>query len=135
MNQELREKAKQLSFQNYAFMVEEDVLSDGSPIFLTSNPELEGCKSQGRTIDEAIFNLAEARIDYIYSLLEDGLPVPQPVITNTETGSMRDAVATIVREFKMEQSDDFEAVLSSVFQPESRVPLYTAIVEEKISAV
>jgi len=129
MNQELREKAKQLSYQNYEFKVEEDVLSDGSPIFLASNPELEGCKSQGRTIDEAIFNLAQARIDYIYSLLEDDLPVPEPVITNTFTGTLPDAVATYVREFTPENSNDFEQVLATVFQPESRVPLYTVLVK------
>jgi predicted RNase H-like HicB family nuclease len=129
MNQELLEKAKQLSFQNYALKMEEDVLSDGSPIFLASNPELQGCKSQGRTIDEAVFNLAEARIDYIYSLLEDDLPVPEPVIVNTSTGTFPDAVATYVREFTIEYPDDFEQVLATVFQPESRVPLYTALVQ------
>ncbi|MBL1135889.1 MAG: type II toxin-antitoxin system HicB family antitoxin [Chloroflexi bacterium] len=47
-------------------------------MFLARNPELEGCMAQGETPEAAQSNLLEARIDYIYFLLEDGLPVPDP---------------------------------------------------------
>jgi predicted RNase H-like HicB family nuclease len=47
-------------------------------LYIAQNPELPGCKSQGRTPKEAIANLAAARIDFIYFLIEDGLPVPDP---------------------------------------------------------
>lgn len=35
------------------------------------NPDLDGCMAQGFTQEEAIKNLEEARIDYIYDALED----------------------------------------------------------------
>jgi predicted RNase H-like HicB family nuclease len=40
------------------------------------HPELPGCISGGETPNKAKQNLSDARIDYIYYLLEDGLQVP-----------------------------------------------------------
>jgi predicted RNase H-like HicB family nuclease len=39
-------------------------------------PSLPGCISQGKTKEEAIFNIKEAIQGYIAALKEDGLPVP-----------------------------------------------------------
>jgi predicted RNase H-like HicB family nuclease len=39
-------------------------------------PSLPGCISQGKTRDEAIFNIKEAIQGYIKALEQDGLPVP-----------------------------------------------------------
>lgn len=40
-------------------------------------PSLPGCISQGKTKDEAIFNIKEAIEGYIAALDEDGLPIPE----------------------------------------------------------
>ena len=40
-------------------------------------PSLPGCVSQGKTRDEAIFNIKEAIQAYTASLEEDHLPVPE----------------------------------------------------------
>lgn len=80
MNEQLWQQAKTLAARNYGVRVVQDTLSDGSVVFMASTPELTGCKSQGTTHEEATANLSEARIDYIYSLLEDGLPVPDPLL-------------------------------------------------------
>jgi predicted RNase H-like HicB family nuclease len=128
MNDQWLEKAKELAFQNYEFRLEQDVLSDGSPVFLASNPELPGCKSQGSTVEEAMVNLAQARIDYIYSLLEDGLDVPEPKAINTISGTSPDAVVTyIVQEFSMDSLN--EDGFGLVIQSENHVPLYRASVK------
>lgn len=77
MNNELYDHAEQLASRNYDMVIERDELSNGEPVYLASNPELPGCMSQGATSEEAVKNLRDARITYIYSLLEDGLPVPE----------------------------------------------------------
>ncbi len=66
---------------NRAYAVEtvlDEATGDGAAIHVASNPELPGCMSTGATQDEAIENLADARREYIASLIEDGLPVPGP---------------------------------------------------------
>ena len=78
MNDELWEKAEELAAQLYAITIEHEQLSDGQTIFFVKNPDLPGCKAEGITIDEAKANLAEARVDYIHALLEEGLPIPEP---------------------------------------------------------
>ncbi|GIK65704.1 MAG: hypothetical protein BroJett018_34980 [Chloroflexota bacterium] len=78
MNKQLLEQARALALRNYTTILSSENLSDGTEMFLARNPELEGCMAQGETPEAAQSNLLEARIDYIYFLLEDGLPVPDP---------------------------------------------------------
>ena len=40
-------------------------------------PSLHGCISQGKTREEAIYNIKEAIEGYIKALEEDGLPIPE----------------------------------------------------------
>jgi predicted RNase H-like HicB family nuclease len=40
-------------------------------------PGLQGCISQGKTREEAIYNIKEAIEGYIKALEEDGLPIPE----------------------------------------------------------
>jgi predicted RNase H-like HicB family nuclease len=49
------------------------------------HPELEGCIAQGETPEEAKRNLDILRVEWIESLLEDGLEVPEP-FTAMESG-------------------------------------------------
>ena len=72
MNKELLNKAKILSKQEYKITISTEKLSDGRVVYMANNPDLEGCMAQGFTEEEAISNLEEARIDYIYDALEDG---------------------------------------------------------------
>jgi predicted RNase H-like HicB family nuclease len=81
-------KAIELSTLAYLNQVSLDETTDGNPIYVARTLELAGCVSQGKTIDEAFNNLSQARIDYIYSLLEDGLPIPEPRKMINETKSI-----------------------------------------------
>lgn len=78
MDLDLRSKAEKLARRPYIIKVLRDQTTDDQPIYFARNPELEGCFGQGNTPSEATEDLLDARIDYILSLLEDGLPVPDP---------------------------------------------------------
>jgi len=67
-----------LARQPYTVLYRMDQGTDGSIGYIAWHPDLPGCMSDGDTPQEAIENLAEARGLYIESLLEDGLPVPEP---------------------------------------------------------
>ena len=86
---DLRNQAEMLGNRVYTIHVLKDLTTDGDPVFLAFSPELEGCMGQGLSREEAIESLREARIDYIQSLIEDNLPVPEPQTyqTNTTSGS------------------------------------------------
>ncbi len=81
MADQLWEKARTLAARDYSVSYEVDEMPDGRYIYMVRNPELPGCKAQGDTIDEAASNLDEARLDYIWALLDENLPVPDPVET------------------------------------------------------
>ena len=85
MNEIFMEKAKEMAKLLYSYSVSRDETTDGAPILLVENDELQGCMAQGETIEEALANLEDARIDYMYSLLEDGLDIPFPEHFNTIT--------------------------------------------------
>ncbi len=88
MNSELWQRAQKLADRPYDFSIEEDALTDGQPVYLLRDSELPGCKAQGATVDEAKVNLDEARVDYIYALLEAGLDVPLPAKSKPSTGAV-----------------------------------------------
>ena len=121
MNKQLLEQAKQLASRNYLTAVEADVLSNGKPVFIARNLELEGCKSQWYTPDEAKDNLDMARIDYIYSLLEDGIVPPEPIASSvTQTGNVENSIS-----YHVIVTDSADVELETLPQ-EDQVPLYQA---------
>lgn len=79
MSDNLWERAEELANRPYDITIEEDTLSDGRKIFLARHPQLRGCVAQGETINEATSNLDDARVDYIYALLDMRLDVPAPL--------------------------------------------------------
>jgi len=87
MDLDLRSKAEKLARRPYIIKVLRDQTTDDQPIYFARNPELEGCFGQGNTLIEAADDLLDARIDYILSLLEDGLPVPGPNRLSTTSAS------------------------------------------------
>jgi predicted RNase H-like HicB family nuclease len=95
MNEQLFEKAINLASQNYPVKVSKDKTTTGEVIFLAKNPGLPGCMAQGNTIEEALENLMDARIDYIHSLLEDELEVPRPDLVETTTSLTSDSYTSV----------------------------------------
>lgn len=84
-SRELEKKALELSRQPYSIEYEVDETVDGKKVNVLRHPELYGCMAQGFTIEEALKELEEVRYEYLLSILEDGLPVPSPMATSTET--------------------------------------------------
>jgi predicted RNase H-like HicB family nuclease len=90
METRIVDQATEIAARPYSIDILEDQTTSGRPIFVARIFELEGCIAQGYTIQEALRSLREAAIDYISSLLEDGLPVPppsSPVTASTSTAS------------------------------------------------
>lgn len=94
MQEALKDKAKRLAALPYLFEVSKDELTDGSRIFIALHPELPNCMAQGETIEEALAELAEAREEYILSLLEDGMDVPRPEEAQTGLRPVENTVST-----------------------------------------
>ena len=82
---QLRTQAEKLAAEPYTVDILKDETVDGRMVFVASHPELPGCMAQGDTIAEAVENLGAAAVEYIVSLLEDGLPVPSPAAKMTHT--------------------------------------------------
>ncbi len=93
MDSVLWEKAEELAARSYSITIEEDTLSNGQKVFVARHPELPGCKAQGNSPEEAKNNLDEARVDYIYTLLDAGLEIPPPneSLSSTENQPMGNA--------------------------------------------
>ena len=119
MNSELMRRAQELAARNYSLSVFNDESENGQPIFLAKNPELYGCMAQGATLEDAIKNLEEARIDYIYSLLEDGVDVPDPAPEAVMTVDTASPV-----EFTLKATVHY--VANSITETVQRKPLYEA---------
>jgi len=50
------------------------------------HPDLDGCAAQGATVDEALANLDDARMLWIKTRLEDGLPIEEPTRAEQYSG-------------------------------------------------
>lgn len=83
MNEERFREAKRLADRPYQVHIFPDETTDGEPGYFVRIPEMPGCVSDGDTVEEAKRHLELAKVDFIYFLLEDGLPVPEPQLFNT----------------------------------------------------
>lgn len=82
------ELAKQLAAKPYTLVIFREPTTDGEgDIFLAQNPELDGCKAQGLTMEEARDNLTDVRIEMIEHLLTHQLPIPSPQWGSNKTES------------------------------------------------
>ncbi|HQV94429.1 MAG TPA: type II toxin-antitoxin system HicB family antitoxin [Anaerolineales bacterium] len=87
---DMRMQAEQLAQRPYLLMTSVEESTDDEPIYFARVLEMDGCFGQGDTREEAIEDLQLAMIDFIESLIEDGLYVPEPsklVNTTISTGS------------------------------------------------
>ena len=74
---DLWQQAGVLADRPYSVEAQKSQLLDRSIVVFVRNPALPGCMSHGDTLDEALAELGEARQLYIYTLLEDGMDVPE----------------------------------------------------------
>jgi len=123
MDNKIFEQAKQLAARNYSLAVFEENTPEGQTVFIAKNPELYGCMAEGASLEEATENLADARIDYIYSLLQDGLDVPEPtaikaVVTSDTVSAFNFTVKSSVQfgdvaSIAHKQKPAYEVILST----------------------
>jgi len=125
MTSEIEDRAKYLASQPYAIEVMKDKTTTGEDVFLAKNPQLYGCMAQGATIEEALANLADARLDYIEGLLEDGEPVPavSSLLIYTSTSGEIETVLLIDETVESEPEREFLGDLDKVIQPTTREPI------------
>lgn len=77
-----KQHAAELAERPYSTLIIKDD-EDGEAYYLAHCLTLHGCKAHGLSVDATIANIQSARIDYIWSLLDDGLDVPEPGYFNT----------------------------------------------------
>ena len=82
-------KAKLLAERPYILKVTLDQTTDDQPVYFANVLEIDGCFGQGTTQEEAIADLKLAMVDFVESLLDDNLPVPEPsqLVRTSATGS------------------------------------------------
>ena len=121
-SKKLEEEALTLSKEPYSIEYAVDETVDGQRVYLLAHPELPGCMAQGLTIEEALKELQEVRYEFLLSLLEDGLPIPSPITTTTETlGNSQSLTPELAEQGFMED-------LSRTVQPVGRQQLATVSV-------
>jgi len=92
---ETHANAENLAKRSYLVMTKVDTTAKGRPVYFARVLEVEGCFGQGSTSKAAIKDLHLAMVDLFESLLEDGLPVPEPARLITSTfGTGTQAVFT-----------------------------------------
>jgi predicted RNase H-like HicB family nuclease len=72
-------KAEELAKRPYLLLTSLEETTEGQPIYFARVLEINGCFGQGESPEEAISDLRLAMVDFIESLLEDGLTAPDPV--------------------------------------------------------
>lgn len=83
---EIWSQAEILAGQGYSYRVSEDELTNAEKVYILEHPALPGCMADGTTFEEALAELNQVRVEYIYFMLLDGLEVPPPNLINVETG-------------------------------------------------
>lgn len=95
-----RSKAEELARRPYLIMTSVEETTDDQPIHFARVLEMDGCFGQGASRDEAIADLRSAIVDFIESLLEDGLPVPEPTKVDSTLGTATQGVFTFIAQGK-----------------------------------
>lgn len=71
----------------YAAIVTPDEDMNGAPCYRAEHPQLPGCMSHGKTPEEALQNLADAKRLYLETRIELGTEIPEPVVMTVTTCS------------------------------------------------
>jgi predicted RNase H-like HicB family nuclease len=104
MSPDNRILAEELANRPYSIEIRRDETTNGEPVYLARVLELEGCLAQGETEELAEQDLNAAKIDFIESLLNDGLPVPQPAPFTVSTQSSPGITITVTRSVLLNHS-------------------------------
>lgn len=110
-------RAKELANRPYRIKTSIEETTDNQPVYFARVHELEGCFGQGETSEAAIKDLHLAMVDYIESLLEDGLPIPEPVSLKPEPtiGTANQDVFTFTKQGKGLQPKQDETYLDAYY--------------------
>ena len=95
-----RAKAEELARRPYLIRTSLEETTDDQPIHFARVLEIDGCFGQGATRDEANADLRSALVDFIESLLEDELPVPEPTKVDSTIGTSTQGVFTFIAQGK-----------------------------------
>ncbi len=95
MNDKWLKTAEELANRPYFIKVVRDETTEGEPIYVAHAPELEGCFGQGDNPRNAVADLKTAMIDFIVSLLEDDIPVPDPAELEMTTSTTTSKTFTV----------------------------------------
>ncbi len=94
---ETRAIAEELAKRPYLVMISVQETTDNQPIHFARVLEMDGCFGQGETREQALKDLHLAMVDFIESLLEDGLPIPEPTpLVNTTIGTASETTLTFI---------------------------------------
>ena len=69
----------------YPTQITEISIEDGGG-YMIEIPLLKGCMSDGETIIEALENIKDAQMEWFTYMLENNLPIPEPVDLNKYSG-------------------------------------------------
>ena len=94
-------KAELLAKRPYLIKISVEETTDDQSIYFAQAPGLEGCFGQGATHEQALEDLRLAMVDFIESLLEDNLPVPEPAKLNSTMGTEATGFTFIVQGKKL----------------------------------
>ena len=105
-----RAKAEELAGRPYLIRTSLEETTDDQPIHFARVLEMDGCFGQGSTRDVAIADLRLAMVDFIESLLKDGLPVPEPTKVDSTIGTSTQGVFTFIAQGKkiQKQSENYQ---------------------------
>lgn len=101
-----RAEAEELARRPYLIMTSIEETTDDQPIYFARVLEMDGCFGQGATRDEAIADLRSAMVDFIESLLDDGLLVPEPTKVDSTLGTSTQGVFTFIAQGKKLQKQN-----------------------------
>ncbi|MCL5611680.1 MAG: type II toxin-antitoxin system HicB family antitoxin [Chloroflexi bacterium] len=93
-----RTKAEELATRPYVIMTSVEKTTDDQPIYFARVLEMDGCFGQGKTREAAIEDLHLAMVDFIESLVEDGLPVPKPTPLEHTLGTATQGAFTFTKQ-------------------------------------
>ncbi|HEY2979990.1 MAG TPA: type II toxin-antitoxin system HicB family antitoxin [Anaerolineales bacterium] len=131
MDNDLRRKAEELAARNYSHVVVIEEAPSGQVTFMAKNPELYGCMAEGSTFEAALENLAEARVDFIHSLLRDGLAVPAPAsqAAPAPRGAVTAETSSNRAHSNVTGAIQFRDPSKPAAEPDKSQPLYEALVQ------
>lgn len=76
IDREIEARADAIIARPYTRFLFQDVDDGGH--WYARIPEFDGCMSDGDTPEEALENVKDAMFEWVYSMIEDGLEVPEP---------------------------------------------------------